>query len=156
MAHSKRSRIGLLPRWQRWSSHLILTGCAASGAAFFFKREMGLALWDVPAHTWLVWHGVTAALAWCVMGSVLPGHVRSGWNARRNRATGVTLIAVMVALMASGLLLYYGNEEARDTVVWWHWVIGFVSVAAFPLHLLVGRWLRRAPKQASKPAPSSA
>jgi len=139
MSHSKRSRIGLLPRWQRLSAHLIFTVCAVSGLGFLLKRQAGLDLGEVSAHSLLVWHGTSSALTLVVLGSVLPGHVRGAWYARRNRATGVLMLAVMVALMATGLLLYYGSEEARDTTVLVHWAVGLAAVAAFPLHLVVGR-----------------
>lgn len=141
MKHPHRSRIGILPRWQRLPSHLILLTCAASGLGFHFKRELGWDMAGVPAHTWLVWHGVSAALALLVLGSVLPAHVRGGWHARRNRFTGGLMLAVMTALMATGLLLYYGDEAWRDAVVSGHWWIGLGTVAVFPLHLVVGRWL---------------
>jgi len=72
-------------------------------------------------------------------GAVLPGHVRAAWNARRNRSSGVAMVVVLAALMASGLLLYYGGEEWREGVVWSHWVAGFLVLAAFPLHLVLGR-----------------
>ena len=78
-----------------------------------------------------------------MVGSVLPGHVRSGWNARRNRKTGIAMLVVMGLLMLSGLLLYYGSEDAHDAVVLGHWVAGFMAVAAFPIHLIIGYQLNR-------------
>lgn len=144
MSHNKRSRIGMLPRWQRLSTHLIFTVCAVSGLGFLLKREAGLDLGELSAHSMLVWHGVSSAFALVVLGSVLPGHVRGAWHARGNRATGVAMLAVMTVLMLSGLLLYYGAEEARDTTVRVHWLIGLGAFAAFPLHLIVGRRQYRA------------
>ena len=47
MTHSKRSRIGLLPRWQRLSAHLVFTVCAVSGLGFLLKRQVGLDLGEV-------------------------------------------------------------------------------------------------------------
>lgn len=136
--HPRHSRVGRLARWQRYSSYLILGLCAFSGLFFFLKREMGWELADIAARSFLVWHGVTAALALLVFGSVLPNHVRPAWNTRRNRASGALMMLVMSALMASGLLLYYGAEEWHDGTLWVHWIVGFASFAAFPLHLLLG------------------
>ena len=139
MSHHKRSRVGRLPRWQRLSTHIVFAVCALSGLGFFLKRELGFDLHDVPARSFLVWHGVSAAFALLAFGAVLPGHIRGAWNVRRNRGSGLAMIAVMAALMLSGLLLYYGEEEWHEAVLWSHWIAGFVSLLAFPVHLVMGR-----------------
>ena len=138
MSHHKRSRVGHLPRWQRLFTHLIFAICALSGLGFFLKREMGVDLGELPAHSLLVWHGISAAFALLAFGAVLPGHIRSSWKARRNRSTGIAMITVMAGLILSGLLLYYGNEEWHNAVLWAHWIGGFIAFAAFPLHLILG------------------
>lgn len=138
MTHHKRSRVGHLPRWQRLSTHLVFAVCALSGLAFFMKRELGFALWEIAARSFLVTHGISAALALLAFGAVLPGHIRSAWNVRRNRGSGVAMIVVMTALMLSGLLLYYGAEEWHDGALWAHWIVGGAAFAAFPLHLVLG------------------
>lgn len=138
MSHHKRSRVGHLPRWQRLSTHLIFAICALSGLGFFLKREMGVDLGDLPARSLLVWHGISAAFALLAFGAVLPGHIRSSWKARRNRTTGVLMLTIMSALMLSGLLLYYGDEEWHDAMLWAHWIGGFIAFGAFPLHLVIG------------------
>ena len=138
MSHHKRSRVGHLPRWQRLSTHLIFAICALSGLGFFLKREMGIDFGDLQARSLLVWHGISAAFALLAFGAVLPGHIRSSWKAGRNRSTGIAMITVMAGLMLSGLLLYYGDEEWHDGVLWAHWIGGFIAFAAFPLHLVLG------------------
>lgn len=138
MTHHKRSRVGHLPSWQRLSTHLVFAVCALSGLAFFMKHDLGLALWEIAARTLLVTHGISATLALLAFGAVLPGHIRSAWNVRRNRGSGVVMIAVMSALMVSGLLLYYGAEDWRDGALWAHWLVGGAAFAAFPLHLVLG------------------
>ncbi len=138
MSHHKRSRVGHLPRWQRLSTHLIFAICALSGLGFFLKREMGVDFGDLQARSLLVWHGISAAFALLAFGAVLPGHIRSSWKARRNRVTGVVMLSIMAALMLSGLLLYYGEEEWHDAVLWAHWIGGFIAFGAFPLHLILG------------------
>lgn len=138
MSHHKRSRVGHLPRWQRLSTHLIFAICALSGLGFFLKREMGIELGDITARSLLVWHGISAAFALLAFGAVLPGHIRASWKARRNRSSGIAMLTVMAGLMLSGLLLYYGDEEWHDAVLWAHWISGFLAFAAFPLHLVLG------------------
>lgn len=135
----KRAKVGCLPRWQRNSTHLFFAVCALSGIGYLLAHTLR---WDSLAeyaHTLLVSHGISAYLSVLAFGAVMPGHIRSAWNVRRNRMSGVVMIAVLVALMGSGLLLYYGSEEMHDTVLWVHWIVGGLSVAAFPYHLIAGR-----------------
>lgn len=147
MRHHKRSRVGHLPRWQRYATHLIFIICAFSGLAFYLKREAGWELhWligDTAARSLLVWHGISAAFALLAFGAVIPAHIRAAWNVGRNRGSGMAMIAVLGALMISGLLLYYGDEAWHDSVLWTHWITGFIAFAAFPLHLILGRLANR-------------
>jgi len=165
MTHHKRSRVGHLPSWQRLSTHFVLTVCAFTGLAYFLKREMGFALWDIAARDFLVWHGISAAFALLAFGAVLPGHIRSAWNVRRNRGSGIAMIVAMATLMISGLLLYYGSEAWHDGVLWAHWAVGFCALPVFPLHLLFGHRANRrqpairnnsrsAPHLATTPSPT--
>ncbi len=139
MSHHKRSRIGKLPRWQKIATHLIFAVCAFSGTLFFLKHEWHFNLLGQEAHSFLVTHGVSAAFVLLAFGAVLPGHIRAAWNAKRNRVSGLVMILVMSTLMLSGLLLYYGDEELRDGVLWTHWVIGFSAFAIFLIHLVAGK-----------------
>lgn len=132
-------RAGRLPYWQRIPTHIILAVCAFSGLLFFLVHEFHVEIFGTRAHSFLVAHGVSSAFALLAFGAVLPGHLRVAWIARRNRISGVIMVAVMSVLMLSGLLLYYGSEEIRDAVVITHWVIGFIAFAAFVFHLVVGR-----------------
>ncbi len=145
MSQTRLRRAGFLPGWQRNPTHLILAVCAFSGLLFFLKREFQLDVLFAESHSLLVTHGVSSAFALLVFGAVLPGHLRAAWIAKRNRASGVLMIAVMSALMLSGLLLYYGSEEIRDNVVLTHLMVGFLAFAVFLLHLLLGRRPQRQP-----------
>jgi len=138
MTNHKRSRVGRLPRWQRISTHVIFSLCALSGLLFFLRHELGFEMPGPETHGYLVIHGASAAFALLAFGAVLPGHVRAAWNARRNRVSGLAMIAVLAVLLGSGLLLYYGSEEWREGVVWSHWGAGFLALLAFPLHLVLG------------------
>jgi len=138
----KGSRIGRLPDWQRNVTHLVLTICALSGLVFFLKQSLGWWGGRSGAHDVLIIHGVSAAFAMMAFGAVLPAHIRISWIARRNRVSGISMLAVMAALMLSGLLLYYGTEESRDLAELTHDVIGFAALAVFPLHILIGKFAR--------------
>jgi hypothetical protein len=139
-----------LPRWQRIATHAIFGFCALSGLLFFMAHEVHLELPGVGSHSLLVAHGISAAVALMAFGAVMPAHIRVAWNARRNRTTGITLSALLSALMLTGLLLYYGSEDWRDTVIWSHWVMGALGLWLFPLHFV---WGQRA--TASPPSPRS-
>ncbi len=132
-------RIGRMPGWQRLPTHLILAVCAFSGLLYFIRHELRIELPGLESHGYLVTHGISAAFALLAFGAVLPAHLRAAWVAKRNRTSGIVMIAVMSVLMLSGLLLYYGSEEMRDGVVLTHWVVGFAAFAAFVLHLVIGR-----------------
>lgn len=145
MSHHRHGRVGRLPRWQRLATHLIFAACALSGLGFFLRRELAIHLSDIPAHDFLVWHGISAAFALLAFGAVLPGHIRGAWNTKRNRVSGAAMILLMATLMLSGLQLYYGDEAIRDSMVMLHWAVGFLGFAAFPAHLIVGRLANRNP-----------
>ncbi len=146
MSEIKIRRVGRMPAWQRVPTHLILAACALSGVLYFVRHELRIELPGLSGHGVLVAHGMSSAFALLVFGAILPGHLRAAWIAKRNRASGITMIVVMSALMLSGLLLYYGSEEIRDGVVLTHWIVGFSAFAVFALHLVLGR---RAPRSAA-------
>ena len=139
MSPSKIRRAGRLPSWQRIPTHLVFAVCALSGLLFFLRHELHLEIPGAETHSYLVMHGVSAAFALLAIGAILPGHLRVAWIARRNRLSGVVMLVVMALLMLSGLMLYYGSEELRDATVLTHWIVGGIVIAAFPLHLVLGR-----------------
>jgi len=149
--HARRiARLGRLPRWQRIATHAILGFCALSGLLFFMAHDVHLELLGVHSHSLLVAHGISAALALMAFGAVMPAHIRVAWKAKRNRTTGILLSTMLSALMLTGLLLYYGSEDWRDTVIWSHWVMGGLGLLLFPLHIV---WGQRA--TAWPPSPTS-
>ena len=141
MSHSHPRRVGRLPRWQKIATHLVFTLCALSGILFFATHDLQLALPGLASRSYLVMHGVSASLALLALGAVMPAHIRAAWHARRNLTTGIALTLVLSVLTVSGLLLYYGSEDWRETVVWSHWLIGGLGLAVFPLHFVWGQRL---------------
>ncbi len=139
MNSAKIRRAGRLPGWQRIPTHLIFSVCALSGLLFFLRHDLRVEIPGAETHSYLVVHGVSAAFALLAIGAILPGHLRVAWIARRNRLSGLVMLAVMALLMLSGLMLYYGSEEWRDATVLTHWIVGGIVMAAFPLHLVLGR-----------------
>jgi hypothetical protein len=68
------------------------------------------------------------------LGSVLPFHLKAGLKSRRKLWSGLSQLAFLTILLASGALLYYGPEEIRDSVIEIHWMIGLTFFAIFLLH----------------------
>lgn len=133
------TRAGRLPPLQRWSAYLLFVMCGGSGLAYLLGHELDLARTTLANHSVLVAHGVSAALMLVLAGSVLSTHVRVGWRVRRNLLTGILILTILLALAISGEMLYYGSEESRDLSLWVHWVVGVLTLALAPMHVLVGR-----------------
>jgi hypothetical protein len=95
------------------------------------------ALWEAGiARTMLIKvHGAAAMASLIVLGSVLPRHVATGWQARTNRAAGIALLAGLLWLVVSGYLLYYAGDEAlRAYAAQTHFWIGLALGLLFAVH----------------------
>jgi hypothetical protein len=85
-----------------------------------------------------------AAMGALVLVGVLINHVRKGWKARKNRASGLTLLFVILFLVVTGYGLYYaGDEQLRSLISQWHAWIGLGLFPLLPAHVLIGCALRR-------------
>jgi hypothetical protein len=88
-------------------------------------------------------HGAAAMAALILLGSLI-NHARKGWKARRNRASGLTLLLVILFLVVTGYGLYYaGDEQLRSLISQWHGWIGLGLFLLLPAHVLIGRFSRR-------------
>jgi hypothetical protein len=98
-------------------------------------------------------HGLAAMLALLVLGSLVRGHIRMGWNVRRNRLSGAILVGANCVLIATGWGLYYVSSEiARPWISLVHWTLGLALAVAVAAHVFLaarsGR-LARAPSGAT-------
>ena len=141
-----RARAGRLPALQRWLAYGLFLVCGGSGLAYLLGHELAIARTVLADHPMLVAHGVSAAMVLVLAGSLLSTHVRAGWRVKRNLWTGILILGVMLLLAVSGEMLYYGSEESRDLSLWVHWVVGVLTLAIAPGHVLIGR---RAARKAS-------
>jgi hypothetical protein len=92
-------------------------------------------------------HGA-AMLGYLAMLGTLWTHVRRGYALRTNRLSGTLLIAVNVALLLSGWMLYYVSEDVlREWSTLIHWSIGLVTVLLLSGHIWLGRWSSRKTQQ---------
>jgi hypothetical protein len=88
-------------------------------------------------------HGAAAMATLILLGALL-NHIRRGWIAKKNRCSGVALLAVILFLILTGYGLYYaGDEQLRALISRSHTWIGFGLFLLIPAHALLGRALRR-------------
>jgi hypothetical protein len=128
------SRLGKMPAWQRYFVFIGILSCSLTGIAYLLGHEFHIERTVLGAHSVLVWHGIAAMAATMALGSVLPFHLKAGLKSRRKLWSGLSQLAFLTILLASGALLYYGPEEIRDSVIEIHWMIGLTFFAIFLLH----------------------
>ena len=132
----KRPRLGRMPRWQRWFTVLTFIICSVSGIAFLLGHEYHLHRSVLGTHHVLVLHGVASALALIAFGTVMPFHIKAGLQAKQNVVSGVFQLALLLGLVVSALLLYYGPAEWREGSKLTHWVMGLIFFCIFVIHIV--------------------
>ena len=96
--------------------------------------------WQRVVATSLTVHGGSAMAALLLLGALGEAHMRRGWRARRNRATGVIMLIVNGSLIVSACALYYnGSETLRPWISLAHIAVGL----ALPLLIIVHIWIGR-------------
>lgn len=128
------SRLGKMPAWQRYFVFIGILSCSLTGIAYLLGHEFHIERTVLGAHSVLAWHGIAAMAATMALGSVLPFHLKAGLKSRRKLWSGLSQLAFLTVLLASGALLYYGPEEIRDSVIEIHWMIGLTFFVIFLLH----------------------
>ena len=144
--HKHRAPHFRLERWHRWSMYAVVAALTVSGTvwliAHFFLRianEFGESVhpWEHPA---IQIHGALAMLSCMLIGSLFHLHMRRAHKAKRNRASGWSMISLMLSLIVSGYALYYlANENTH--LIWstMHWVLGLSLPVLLVLHIYLGR-----------------
>jgi hypothetical protein len=136
--------------WQKSVIFLTAAAVGFSGLLWFVLHDVMSAESDEMAdiaHLLLVLHGVSSYALLLAVGSLLPVHVRTGWQRRRNLTTGLTVSGAIAILGATALVLYYGGEEMHAPAKWLHLIFGFACLALFPAHAFLGE---------KSPAPAAA
>lgn len=133
-------RLSLVQKSVVWTA---ITVVALTGFAWFALHDLVEAEPGETERLLLMLHGISAYATLIVVGSLLPLHVRSGWHRRRKRWTGGTTLATLVLLAVTGLVLYYGGEQTRETARWIHIGIGIACVALFPVHAMLAATVKR-------------
>jgi hypothetical protein len=97
-------------------------------------------LWQQVAASLLMTHGGSAMIALMMLGALIPVHMRFGWRARRNLATGIVMATVTAILVVTAFGLYYfGVEGARAVAGDLHTWLGVASPALLLAHIWWGR-----------------
>jgi hypothetical protein len=132
-----------LGKWHRWLMIATLVLVAASGVLWFVLHDVMDRAPDELLQEILVAHGVTAYACAIAFGSILPLHVMAGWRYRRHLVSGFAVILTLTLLIGSALLLYYGGEETHAWARLVHIATGFGALLAAPIHIMLGRRLRK-------------
>lgn len=147
MAKPHSMRLG---RLHECAVYLTLAALYSSGVGwlvlhYLFRVESELGPVPHPGEPWLLRiHGASAILFAIAFGSLLPGHVFAAWRARKNRASGSSLMAWTLLLTVSGYALYYaGDETTRGLASQVHRIVGICLPALLVWHLVGARRMRR-------------
>ena len=85
-------------------------------------------------------HGSAAVGFVLLLGTLLAGHVRRAWHARKNRANGACFLTALSLLTLSGYALYYlGDETWRQAASRFHLWLGLAAPALLCWHIRAGR-----------------
>jgi len=138
-----------LKRSHRLCLYVVLALLFVSGAAWAYWNYLVAEPGDVLASTksWAMKiHGAAAMASLVLIGTLLTGHIRFAWRARRNRVNGVILLFVFGTLTISGYMLYYaGGEQVRAWTRWIHLGVGLSIPVLIALHLVLGKRTRPRP-----------
>jgi hypothetical protein len=85
-------------------------------------------------------HGWSAMLFVLLFGTLLTGHVRRSWRARKNRNNGAFFVSVVALLTLSGYALYYtADENWRLLASNFHLWLGIAAPVFLMFHIRAGR-----------------
>lgn len=149
-------RIVRLGKWHRRFVLAALVVVASSGVLWFLLHDVMAREADEFLYQLLVAHGIAAYASAVAFGSVLPLHVMAGWRQGRNLASGLVVAITLALLIGSALLLYYGGEETQAWARLVHIAVGFGALAAAPLHIVLGRRMRKQAECTTGRSPSMA
>ena len=96
--------------------------------------------WQAAAAYLLMLHGGAAMATLLLLGALVPLHVRRGWRAGRNRATGAAMVAFNALFILTAFGLYYlGSEILRPWASRLHIGFGLFFPVLVLVHIFVGR-----------------
>lgn len=116
----------------------------ASGAGWLVadqtKESANGEIWQQAVAYLLMVHGAAAMLTLMLLGALFPLHIGRAWRAKKNRATGIVMLAFNVVLIATAFGLYYlSSEILRPWASDLHIAIGLALPLLFLAHIKTGR-----------------
>jgi hypothetical protein len=136
------SRLGKMPTWQKFFVIVSMLSCSITGTIYLLGHEFHVERSLLGHHKILVSHGLTAMIASIALGSVLPFHLKAGYQSARKWLSGFTQLGFLAILLITGGFLYYGPLEFRDSAILLHWLTGLLFFLIFIVHCLI-QWDRR-------------
>ena len=138
-----RVPLRLDPRFRRTLyavfASLFLTG-TAWWVADWRKNVTGDDFWQTTAAWLLMLHGGGSMVILLLLGALLPLHAQRGWRGRKNRSSGVVMLTLNGALVATAFGLYYiGPEKIRAWISDIHVVVGFSLPVLLLVHIALGK-----------------
>jgi cation transport ATPase len=133
-----------LDRSFRLSIYFAIVLLFASGAGWLISDQLKEAaeteFWQqAPAYCLMV-HGGAAMLTLMLFGALFPLHIGRAWRAKKNRVTGIVMIACNAVLIATAFGLYYlGSEAIRPWASDIHITFGLGLPLLLLVHVKVGR-----------------
>lgn len=140
----KRRRLQLSRRHRR-TLYTVSLALFLSGLAWIVMRRLDeagragdeLRHWKTVA---LQLHGLVGAGFVLLLGTLLPGHTRRAWHAKKNRANGAFFLTAVSVLIVTGYLLYYvGDETWRERLSDTHLWLGLAAPVLLGWHIFSGR-----------------
>jgi hypothetical protein len=139
----------MLPFWRldppfRFAIYSAFAVLFVTGAAWLvadqLKETSRGEIWQQAAATLLMIHGGTAMLTLMLLGALFPLHIGRAWRARKNRATGIIMLAFNAVLIATAFGLYYvGSETLRPWASDLHIGFGLAMPLLLLVHIKTGR-----------------
>jgi cation transport ATPase len=128
----------------RFAIYFAFTLLFASGTGWLIADQMketsDTEIWQQASAYLLMLHGGTAMLTLILLGALFPLHIGRAWRAKKNRATGIVMLACNTMLIATAFGLYYlGSEEIRPWTRDIHIAFGVSLPLLFVVHIKAGR-----------------
>lgn len=130
-----------LPRWLYWTLHLSGLALLLSGLGWLVLHYALGAGFDAdrlphPGEAWaLRLHGLLLYPCLLALGGLGTVHIPRGWRERRNVVSGLLLIGLGLALIASGYALYYWtSDDKRLLIGTLHAALGVLMTIFFLVH----------------------
>jgi hypothetical protein len=139
-----------IPHRRKAALYLAFAGLFGTGILwlvfhYFLIRQGEFGLEAHPLEAWwLRLHGAAAFVILWFGGMLWGTHARPALQQPRWRKSGIVIVAVLVALAASGYLLYYATDDTlRDGARLVHWLLGLALAIPLLIHVIGVRRGRR-------------